>query len=187
MAEKEKSTFIEKLKEKQENQRALVTAIDDLHKEQKRILVVRIKYFFSFIGFVIACWYSFDAVAPFVGPILAEFRFQKMTGMDTKTAPSNQPAPVPKPVAGVDFSRPDMRQEAAVVEGWVAPLPATAADDPGFYEKFRPAPVEAQTTYVTAFTPAAAEVPKRETYNNLNQLPPAVVELDKAGNLDKKP
>lgn len=185
----ETSHFIQKLKEKQENQRALVQAIDELAIEQKRVRNSRIKAVFIFFGFIGLCWYSFEAIKPYISSIWTE----TWTAAKGEATPDTSAPPPPaqdakaKPAKlGEDAILPTVEQERAA-ESFVTPLPVVQDDDT-FYATFRPPPPEAAERLAMEYLgiQMQVEVPTVDSYNSVKQLSPDVVELERIVQLDKR-
>jgi hypothetical protein len=185
----ETSHFIQKLKEKQENQRALVQAIDDLAIEQKRVRNSRIKAVFVFISFIGFCWYSFEAIKPYISSLWTETwtAAKGEASPDISVAPPPTREPRTKPAKlGEDAALPTVAQEKAT-ESFVTPLP-TIQDDDTFYATFRTPPPEAAERLAMEYLGIQMQVaaPTVESYNSVNQLSPEVMELERLVQLDKR-
>ncbi len=179
-AKDQKNSFIEKLKEKQENQRALVQAIDDLAVEQKKLVFARIQFAVVILGFIGACWYSFDAIKPHISSLWTETwtppkatnqLLEELTTVKSKKAKLGEDAVLPSP------------KQERVAASFVSPLPVTQSYDE-FYTTFRPPPPEAAERLAAEFLGQSVSAPTAEDYNSLNQLPSEVVELDRMVQLD---
>lgn len=185
----ETSHFIQKLKEKQENQRALVQAIDELAIEQKRVRNSRIKAVFIFFGFIGLCWYSFEAIKPYISSLWTETwtvaKGEAGSDLTVPPSPSNEPkAKVAK--LGEDAVLPTVEQEKAA-DSFVVPLP-TVQDDDTFYATFRTPPPEVAERLAMEYLgiQMQVEAPTVESYNSVKQLSPEVAELERLVQLDKR-
>lgn len=179
--EDKKKTFLEQLREKQENQRKLVEAVEDLHREQVRRRNAQIRACFMVVGVIGMMWYSFETIRPYVSGLWTHTPQPADTAETViKKAETNQPKHAQ---LGVDAVLPSPRQES-VVASFVVPLPAVRDDD-AFYATFRTPSPEVAERFAMDYLATQAAAPTVESYHSVNQLPAEVVELNRLVELDK--
>ncbi len=156
------TTFIQKLKEKQEAQKQLVQAIDDLQREKHRIMMERLKYLLLFIMAIGAAGFIAASLGPYAKSIIAEvgtgignlFSFSdikhsagKMAGKmkDNLAQPDAAPA-APKKKAE--------KPEGAQAEGTPPPAPAQNPPATKQTEQESPAPAPVAKNPPPASEPA---------------------------------
>ena len=175
-----KKTFLDQLREKQENQRKLVEAVEDLQREQARRRNAQIRACLMACGALGMIWYSFETIEPHISGLWTSVPSQEAAEAELRKADANLPK---QAQLGVDAVLPSPVQEA-LVASFVTPLPAVRDDD-AFYATFRAPPPEVAERYAMDFLSARAAAPVPDSYHSVNQLPSGVAELDRMVDLDK--